>query len=555
MNRYQRSNFLAFIFFIFFTCSAYASSEIDSLLLRLEQTMNDREVFDLEKNNKIKQLKSLLEKKGNNKDQVYFINDQIIDEYLTYTLDSALHYLNSNIKISKALNSIGLIHQSNIKMADIMASTGRAFEAYDILMKINKLKLNNELLIEYYKALIKVFNEVSFYSTLSDNYLKYYSKVEAYTDSLVPYLNPESDDYLAIQEKKYRDDRHLLECKKINTQRLSKTKIGNRHYSLITFERSLLYQLEENEEMRMKYLILSAISDIQSSVKDNASLTELALILNKRGDVDRAHEYIKFSFADATFFNSELRFKVISEILPVIKEAYELRNEKQRKKLRALLFIISALLILLLISIFFINRQLLTLRQTQKELKKINDQLNALNQDLAESNKKLNHINDQLSESNHVKEHYIGNFLSICSNYIDKMDRMNKIVNKKIANRKVEELFAETKSKKLIDQEVKEFYENFDDTFLHIFPNFVQELNALLLADEQIQLKSEERLNTELRVFALIKLGIIDSSTIAKLLRYSVNTIYNYRVKIKNKAKGDRDSFEQQVTLIGVSKK
>ncbi|TLX74631.1 transcriptional regulator [Labilibacter sediminis] len=549
----MRKFFIVYIF-LFALISNHTFANIDSLLIKLEHTMEKRDEYDQNKNFRIKQLKSLLNKNSNSKEQQYFINNQIVNEYLTFTLDSALYYLVSNLELAKELNYSELINQCNIKIADVMASTGRAFEAYDILMEVDRPNLDKKLLIEYYKSLIKVFNEVFFYAPLADNYQKYYAQVEIYTDSLIPYLNPESDDYLAILEKKYRDERNLQECKKINTKRLSKTKIGNRNYSLITFERSLLHQLEEDEEMQMRYLILSAISDIQSSVKDNASLTELALILNKKGDIDRAHRFIKFSFDDASFFNSELRFKVISEIFPVINEAYELKSEKQKKKLRLLLVVISGLLLLLLIAIYFIHRQLNTLKQTQKELKIINDRLNDLNQSLADSNKKLNQANDQLFESNHVKEHYIGNFLSICSNYIDKMDQMNKMVNKKIANRKIEELFAETKSQKLIDKEVKEFYENFDDTFLHIFPNFVQELNALLLEEEQVQLKSEERLNTELRVFALIRLGIHDSSKIAKLLRYSVNTIYNYRVKIKNKAKGNRESFEQQVMEIDAVK-
>jgi hypothetical protein len=193
-------------------------------------------------------------------------------------------------------------------------------------------------------------------------------------------------------------------------------------------------------------------------------------------------------------------------------------------------------------------------KDKKNELSAVNQQLKKLNKDLADTNNKLQTINIELSESNHVKEHYIGNFLSICSNYIYKLDQFNKRVNKQLANRKFEELFTETKSKKLIDTEIKEFYENFDEAFLHIFPNFLSDFNKLLIDDGQIQLKSEERLNTELRIFALIRLGIKDSSQIAKLLRYSVNTIYNYRVKIKNSAKGERDNFEHEVMKIDAVK-
>jgi hypothetical protein len=372
----------------------------------------------------------------------------------------------------------------------------------------------------------------------------------AYSDSLKPLLAENSDEFLSIKEKYYRDKRDLLECKKINTKRLNKTEPGGRNYSLITFERSLLFELEGNRELQKIYLILSAISDIKSSVKDNASLTTLALLLHKEGDIKRAYKFINFSYEDASFFKSRLRFTLISNILPVINEAYQIQKEQQQKKLRTFLLIISLLSLLLLVAIYLIYRQLNKLNIAQCELKKVNGQLKSLNNSLRESNDQLNNANDELSEANHIKEHYIGNFLTICSNYIDKMDSINRNVNKQIAAGKIEDLYTQTKSKKIIDGEIQQFYQNFDETFLHIYPHFVEQINALLEDKEQIVLKNNEALNTELRVFALIRLGINDSSRIAKLLRYSVNTIYNYRVKIRNKAKGNRDDFEKMVMKI-----
>jgi hypothetical protein len=245
-----------------------------------------------------------------------------------------------------------------------------------------------------------------------------------------------------------------------------------------------------------------------------------------------------------------LRYKLLSEILPIINDAYQLKTEKNQNRLLILLVISGALLLALIVSLYLILIQNKDVRNKKNELSEVNKQLNGLNKNLADTNHKLQSINKELSESNHVKEHYIGNFLNICSDYIYKLDQFNKRVNKQLAHRKIEELFIETKSKKLIDTEIKEFYRNFDEAFLHIFPNFLSDFNKLLLDEEQIQLKSEERLNTELRIFALIRLGIKDSSHIAKLLRYSVNTIYNYRVKIKNKAKGDRENFENEVMKI-----
>ncbi|PLW95626.1 MAG: transcriptional regulator [Marinilabiliales bacterium] len=543
---------LLFIFLLY--GQSTAMPEIDSLLLALENTMEHRAEYDEEKNNRIEGLKVLLQKNGISSHQQFFINNQLIEEYFTYTFDSALFYTKLNVQIAKKLNDKELISHSNIIMADILASAGNYLEAYDILKEVEEQTLNKVLKIEYFNALIKVFNEISFHTAIDENFHLYYNTVNIYIDSLMPYLKHDSQDYLSLLEKRYRDAGNLLDAKKINTKRLSQSSPGCRLYSLITFERSLIYQMEGQREMQMKYLIHSAISDIKSSVKDNASLTDLALILHEQDDVERANKFIRFAYEDASFFNSELRFKVISKIFPVINETYNLKIENQKKRLRTLVYIISILLVLLLAALFFIHRQVKTLRDKKNELYEVNQQLKKLNSDLTASNAKLNQKNEELSESNHVKEHYIANFLTICSNYINKLDQTNKRVYKKIANREIQELFNETKTQMTDDIEIKEFYHNFDDTFLHIFPNFVQELNDMLVPEEQIQLKSEERLNTELRIFALIRLGIKDSSKIAQLLRYSVNTIYNYRVKVKNSAKEDRDTFEDRVMKIHVSK-
>jgi hypothetical protein len=184
----------------------------------------------------------------------------------------------------------------------------------------------------------------------------------------------------------------------------------------------------------------------------------------------------------------------------------------------------------------------------QEALKDVNIRLRLLNNELNEANSKLN-------ESNKVKEHYIGNFLTICSTYIDKLDNYRKMVGKHLQNREYAELTNKIKSLELIEDETREFYDNFDTIFLHIFPDFVERMNELLVESEQFELKNGEHLNTELRIFALIRLGITDSNQIATLLRYSIRTIYNYRAKIRNSAKVPREEFEEQIMKIGALSK
>jgi len=546
-----------FILFVFiFSCQFLsAQKEIDSLLVVLETAMENRSEYDLQKELHIKNLIDLLKDESLSLEQIYQINNNIIYEYEAYSFDETLSYIEQNILIAKNLKNHFFIDESLLNLAKILASSGRDKEAIDILNSINREHISNKLLNKYYNHYKKVFLDLSFYSLANENKQKYSNYYKAYTDSLFNKLDPSTEEYLAIVETKFRDNRQLLESLKINSRRLAMTNIGSRTYSLVAFERSLIYELESNISEQKKQLILSAISDIQAAVKDNASLTTLALLLFEENDIDRAHKYINFSFEDADFYNSRLRFIIISNILPVITKAYQERSEIQRAKLQNLLIVISILGVILLFTVFYIFQQVRRLSRTRNELLKANEQLNKLNNKLNNTNIKLEKLNEDLSESSLVKEHYIGTFLSIQSNYIDKLDAYRKMVKKHIITKKVADLFEKTKSKQLIDNELKLFYKNFDDTFLHIYPNFVEKLNNLLIEEGEITPKNKGFLNTELRIFALIRLGITDSSKIAKLLRYSVNTIYNYRVKVKNNAAVPRDEFEDEVLKIGASKK
>ena len=161
----------------------------------------------------------------------------------------------------------------------------------------------------------------------------------------------------------------------------------------------------------------------------------------------------------------------------------------------------------------------------------------------------------KLGESNRVKEEYIGRFLSLCSLYVDKIESFRKQVNKMVKNRQYEELFRETRSTSLKERELDELYNNFDDAFLHLFPTFIEDFNALLQPAERIELTEDGHMPVSLRIFALIRIGIEDSSKIAEFLHYSVNTIYNYRARVKNGVIADRDNFERTVKKLGAQNK
>ena len=229
---------------------------------------------------------------------------------------------------------------------------------------------------------------------------------------------------------------------------------------------------------------------------------------------------------------------------------YQAMIEKQNGRLQQYLLLITTLLVLLIVALGYIYRQMKKLADARNHLQQANEQLNGLNEELRQMNSCLSSTNIELSESNQIKEEYIARFIKLCSTYINRLDAYRRMVNKKVSAGQIAELLKITRSQDALDEELEELYANFDTAFLHLFPDFVKKFNDLLQDNERIVLKKDELLNTELRIFALIRLGIEDSSQIAEFLRYSVNTIYNYRAKVKNKTRGSREDFEDLVRKI-----
>ena len=291
---------------------------------------------------------------------------------------------------------------------------------------------------------------------------------------------------------------------------------------------------------------------------DQASLLQLADILNNEGHLERSYKYIRFTWDCNNRFNTRMRSWQITPILNVIENNYQKAVDHNTKVLWTSVVVVSVLALLLLGVLLFLHRRNRQLDAARQALKTSNDELEGANrmlatqtEELSTLNTQLSALNAQLSESNQVKEEYIGRFMSLCSQYIDKLDDYRKMVNKKMKNKELEELYRLSKSSELKERELDELLQNFDSVFLHLYPNFVDEFNALLQPELRFQKKDDNRLVTEIRIFALIRLGIEDSSKIAEFLHYSVNTIYNYRARIKNGALDNRESFERRVKMLG----
>jgi hypothetical protein len=540
---------------LFYFCNIAYSNQIDSLLLVLDNEISQSEKYTTDREMRIESLKKLYYTSRSQPEQSYLIISKLYEDYRGFNFDSALYFLDLKIDISKKLIQPEPFWESRLQLADILSATGMYKEAQDVLIQVNRKMLPPSLLSKYYNSQW-LLNDQIWHSTRESNNVPNYKKLTfAFKDSLLNVLDKHSFDYKKAREMQLYESGDVVGSREIIADILEGMQQGTAEYALFAYRMAMTYRSEKNREQEKKYLILSALSDIRYAIKDNASLTLLAMHLYEEKKINKAYDYIQFSLADAVFFNAPLRFVEMARILPVINEAYQLKSEKQKKLLQSYLFVISFLAVFLISSLIFIFMQMRKLSNARIELENANQQLNSLNENLSSMNRRLNELNQTLSESDHVKELYIGHFLSRCSSYIDKLESYQKMVNKFIAAKKINELFNNTKSSQLIEKELEEFYANFDTTFLTIYPDFVSQLNLLLNEDDRIVIKNGELLNTELRIFALIRLGITDSSKIASLLRYSVNTIYNYRVKIKNKASVPRDDFEERVMKIGTFSK
>ena len=530
----------------------FANNDIDSLLKVLDSSVDNYQVFSNQKEEQLNKLKDLL-KYANNDDQRYKICGQLYDDYKSYKSDSALTYAQKKLQIAEKMNNRWNLTDAKLNLASIMGTSGMYKESMDILETIN-IQDNPDLKAYYFHVYRTVYGFMADYTVSTREKKRYNKLVSNFRDSLLVVNPPNSETHIMVKTDQLIANKKSDEAIKILLSYYPTIKNDKHTRAIIAFCISVTYQKQQNRENEKKWLIISAINDIQSATKDYISLRSLAFLLYKEGDIDRAYKYIKRSLEDALFCNARLRTYEISQMLPIIDQAYQHQSQARQRQLIISLISISLLSVFLLIAVLSVYRQMRKLSVARKDLSQANKLLNDLNKELSETNKLLKHSNETLSEANLIKEEYIGRYMDQCSAYIDKLDDYRRLLNKTATAGKIDDLIQTIKSKQFIEDELKEFYTNFDSTFLQLFPTFVEEFSALLVDNEEIQLKSGELLNTELRIFALIRLGISDSVKISHFLRYSLSTIYNYRTKLRNKSAMPRDEFESYVMKIGMEK-
>ena len=540
-------------FLLFFSCSsAFAGESLDSLLNVLDKTIKEADTYVQIKENKLHELKKEARKTPPVSVERYHLNNDIYLEYKAYSSDSALHYLNENMLLARQLNDKERELKIQLELSYLLSSIGMYMEAADILNSIDRQTLPSSLLGYYYTCYEHVYFEAGAAQPRYKMFASRYAKLShAYRDSMQVTLDPSSATYLWLRETQLREAGKYDEALEFSDRRLAEASFGTPQYALVAYQRFRLFESMGKKDEHLYYLVLSAISDVRSAIKEQSSLMVLAQELNRKGDLKRAYDYINFSWEISQFYKTRLRSWMNITPLSMINGNYQDIIKQQNRELLIYIACVALLALLLVIALIYIYRQMKALSIAKKGLQEVNERLFSLNEELEEVNRHLRSTNLELSESNLIKEAYIARFFKLCSVYVDRLQAYRKLVNKKLQRGQVAELLKMTHlSNDIVTVEVQELYANFDSAFLHLFPNFVESLNALLLPDEQIVLKPDELLNTELRIFALIRLGIKDSSQIAELLHYSVNTIYNYRSRVKTKARVSRDDFEDLVAKI-----
>lgn len=506
-----------------------------SLLDTLDMTLRESHKYIDARRAKIAGLKAELARAATDAER-YRLAGCLREEYRSFDIDSALYFANEKMAAARRIGNASYISDARMNLAEMSGVYGMYKEALDYIDSVDKGVLDVYQMEYYYHVYRNIYGLMADNCSNAVIKKRYLALTDSYRDSILLVNSPGSFNYVIVKADK--DNVHGRFDEAIKTLKDVYSKFDNIHgKALLDYSLAMAYAGKGDTANEKRHLILSAINDIRSGIREYTSLRLLAVLLYKEGDVDRAYAYMTRCMDDAAACNSLWRIYEVQKAFPVINKVYHHKLDRQRRVIFCSLVFIILLTLFLAIAILVIKKQMRKVSAARRQAQ--------------EANVRLKELNRELSESSHIKEEYIAHYIDQCSLYIDKMDKYRKHLQKVAQKGGAKELFDEIRSKSFIDNELKDFYAQFDDSFLNLFPNFVDDFNNLLVPEQRIRLKPGEKLNTELRIFALIRLGISSSTKIANFLRYSVTTIYNYRVRLRNAAAGDREKFDDAVMMIG----
>lgn len=551
---------------------ALAAMSVDELLKLLDTTLSQTPEYERRKEEKIAGLREEY-RKATDREQRYWIARNLYGEYSTLDSDSALHYADIGYGVARDLGRHDWMDEMQLDRAYVMAATGLLVQADMILAAINPEHLQPGLEARYFEQLLFLSTHRDQFYGVNSMETPYNAEASQMLDSLCRSLSPEHSQYSWFlgwrNLNSSADAREVIPKLK---ESVDKCGFSTQKDAMDAWILSRLYEKAGDDDNKLRYLILSSIADIRAANKEIASLEEVANLLyqgegpGSRGEnLRRANEYISHCILCANSYKSRVRVGRLAELQQRITQGYQTELVRQERRVASYLKLLVAILLCLLAAMAFIIVQMKKLRQSRALLNDANRALNGKVGELEEVKIQLEEANatledlysnaregaNVLSQTNLAKEKYIADIFAICSNYISKLDDFRKNIYRLLIAGKYEDLRQLTKSPELSQAEIKELHRTFDKIFLGIYPDFVRDFNTLLRPEEQIELKKGDLLNTELRIYALVRLGLTDSTAIARFLHCSVQTVYNTRQRTRSKAVVPGKEFAERVRSLG----
>ena len=526
---------LVFPFLLMFHFT-FASPDYDTLLNKLTNVLEKKKLFDAQKLQRIDSLKNLLNAEDNfNLNRHYNIYLSLYNEYKSFNYDEAFANSQKLLQIGYSLNDPVKIAYGKIKLGFILLSSGMFKETFDSLKTVALAVLPDSAKKEYYFLMARTYYDVADFD--QDNYYApiYNRQANAYVDSATALCKSNSFEYIYYTGLKSLKSGDTKKAIAQLSGLVNDAQLTNHQFAIAASTISDIYIRKNQTDSAIHFLILAAIADIKSSTKETAAMLNLARLLHKSGDNKNAFLFIKNTMDDAIFYGARQRKLQISDVFPVIDSATIHSVEEQRQVWFSYALLITILSIVILVFAVIIYKQLQKIKTADKII--------------LETNHNLQETVDKLNEANGVKDEYIGYYFNLISVYISKLENFKKSIDNKLTTKKFDDIRVLVNNINLT-KEREELMANFDEAFLKIFPGFVATFNSFFSEDNQVRLTSGQLLNTDLRIFALIRLGIGSTEKIANILNYSVNTIYNYRTRTKSKSNIANDNFEEAVMSI-----
>lgn len=483
-------------------------------------------------------------------EQEFDLNQRLYEEYLAFRFDSAYYYINRNIQSPLAANDPERYAASAIRMAHILSVSGIFHHARLLLDSIQVNHLSQTTQIEYYnqKTELNIYgSEMTIHTPYSAQYT---DSAQYYRQLILEKAPKETFEYIISRATYTCEQGDVAGAIKQFEEYFPKLQSGDRRYSIVASTLAYFYSKAGNPKQQEYYQLLSAISDLRGAILENSSLRELSAILMERGEYGRAYRYLSLASNDAQLYGSRLRSVQVARLTPFITKAYDAEREQSQQRTNRLLIIISLIAVMLAATIVYTLSLIRKHHRDNEKIHQMNEVLSFRNDEIQSVNDEMHMLNRQMKEANRIKDEYIGRFLELCSTFILRNEERTKQLNRLARDKKLSELYAELKSPNPINESIRMFHRNFDTAFLNIYPDFIGEVNRLMNDENRFDVsENPTRLTTELRILALIRLGITDNQKIADILRSSITTIYTYRSKLKAKAIA-KDSFEDDIRHI-----